>query len=375
MKEYHFIQEVREQPTVVRKTLEHLKPQLQELAQFYANRIDRIILIGCGDPYMLGIAAAYAFERWVGIPAESIEAAEFTSYRSHLVNERTLVILITSSGKTVKVIEAAQQAAQRRAPLLALTNLVPSPITAEITAETDRVLQTQAGWSDSFPTKQTTTALGTLLALALYWSETVRYQPLELVNKLRNELFNQVPTSMTAVFQQEAQIESLALAYPDAAMYTFVGSGPNWITAMIGAAKIKETNQNRAIASNLEEYAHLHALPLKDGEPVFLITTPGPINQRNLLICRWIVENGGKPIVIGPPKERELWSSIDVQYVQVDDCNELFFPLIAVIPLQLFAYYVAIANNSNPDRPPERGGIGYMQKIIYTSMLEGWEKR
>ena len=197
----------------------------------------------------------------------------------------------------------------------------------------------------------------------------------ELLNNLHNELFNQIPAAMTMALQQEAQIKSLASTYPDAAMYTFVGSGPNWITAMIGAAKIKETNQSRAIASNLEEYAHLHALPLKDGEPVFLITTPGPINQRNLLICRWIVENGGKPIVIGPPKEQELWSSIDVQYVQVDNCNELFFPLVAVIPLQLFAYYVAIANNGNPDRPPERGGIGYMQKIIYTSMLEGWEKR
>jgi len=371
MKEYHFIQEVREQPVVVSKTLEQSKHQLQELAQFYAGRIDRILLIGCGDPYMLGIAAAYAFERWVGIPAESIEAAEFASYRSHLVNHRTLVILITSSGKSVKVIEAAQQAAQRGAILLALTNTVPSPITAE----TNRVLQTQAGRSDSFPTKQTTTALAALLALALYWSETTQYQSLELVNNLRNELFNQIPASMTAVFRREEQIKSLASTYANAAMYAFIGSGPNWITAMLGAAKIKETNQHHAFASNLEEYAHLHALPLKDGEPVFIITTPGLINQRNLLICRWIIENGGRPIIIGPSIEQELWSSLDVQYVQIDNCNELFFPLVAVIPLQLFAYYVALANNSNPDRPPERGGIGYLQKIIYTSMLEGWEQR
>ncbi|HZQ07824.1 MAG TPA: SIS domain-containing protein, partial [Anaerolineae bacterium] len=115
-KEYHFIQELREQPNVVRASLQSEQPRLETFAEKFAGKIDRVILIGCGDPNMLSIAAANAFEKWVGVPTEAVEAAEFTLYRNPaLLNERTLVVLISSSGKTVKVIDAARIARSRGA--------------------------------------------------------------------------------------------------------------------------------------------------------------------------------------------------------------------------------------------------------------------
>ncbi len=369
--EYHFIQEVREQPEAVRATLAHADAQLRDLGTRYAATIDRVVLTGCGDPYLLSQAAVYALERWAGVPAEAIEAAELSGYRHGLLTERTLLILISSSGKTVKVIEAARLAAQRGAPVLAVTNLVPSPIAAE----TDQIVQTQAGWSDAFSTKQTTTALALLYALALHWAEAAGTLPADTLTMLRDELYEAAPAAMAESLGQESAMRELAAANLDLPIYTFLGSGPNLATALLTAAKMKETSQSRSEAHNLEEFGHLHGLSLKDGDLVFIVTADAPIDERNRLLGRWIIANGGRLVVVGPAALREAWAPLDVAYVAVAGHDEMFGPLIAWLPLQMFAYYVAVGKERNPDRPPERGEAGYLQEFIYTSMLEGWWKR
>lgn len=370
-KEYHFLKEIRQQPEAIRKSLEHADPQLHELARRYAGQVKRVILVGCGDPYLLGLAAVYAFERWAGLPAESIEAAEFAMYRHQQINQHTLIVLITSSGKTVKVIDAARLAAQRGAPAFALTNLNPSPITAE----TDQVIQTQAGWSDSFPTKQTTTALAVLYALALHWAAATGAMPAAEIAALRQALYVGVPQAAEQALALAPQMEQLAQQHLAAPIYSFIGSGPNWATALLAAAKLKETSQSRSEATNLEEYAHLHSLSITANDPVVVITAPGQIGERSRLICQHITSNGGRLAVVGPAQERELWAELEVAYCQVADHDEMFGPLVAWVPLQLFAYYVALGKGRNPDRPPERGPMDFLQKIIYTSMLEGWFER
>ena len=93
--EYQFIKEIREQPHKISESLMHADENLKDIAERYSQIIDRVIMVGCGDPYMLGIGATYAFEKWAQLPSESIEAAEFVSYRHNLINERTLVILLS----------------------------------------------------------------------------------------------------------------------------------------------------------------------------------------------------------------------------------------------------------------------------------------
>ncbi len=371
-REYHFIQELREQPSVVRKSLDLAKEHVQEFAEAYAGKIERVVMTGCGDPNMLSIAAAYALETWAGVPTEAVEAAEFSMYRNHaLLNERTLVVLITSSGKTVKVVDAARLARQHGAPMFALTNRVPSPITEE----TDQILQTQAGWSDSFPTKQTTAALALLDALALHWAKRAQTLDAAKQQALQHELYERLPEAMERTLQLEARMKELAFQFLDAPMYQFIGSGPNLATALLGAAKIKETSQSRAEASNVEKFAHLHGLAMKEGDPIFIVSVPGAIGERNRLIARWILTNGGVPLVVAPAAEKAAWEGLDVTWIEVPDHDEMFGPLIALLPLQMFAYYVAIGKGRNPDRPPERGDMQYIQQVIYNSVLEGWENR
>ena len=370
-KEYHFIREIREQPKVVADSVRHADNPLRDIAERYHDRIDRVVMVGCGDPFMLGLAAVYAFEQWARLPAESIEAAEFAGYRHELINERTLVILITSSGKTVKVIDAARLAAKRGAPAFALTNLVPSPITDEVT----EVIQTQAGWSDSFPVKQTSTALAVLYALALHLAESRNTLATERITALRQALYEDVPAAIEAALRSEDSIRELANQYLGAPIYAFIGNGPNLATAQLAAAKMKETSQSRSEATNLEEYAHLHCLSLRDGDPVFVITYPGEIGARSKLICQHVLNNGGRLIVVGPQEEAARWGDLDITYLTVPDHPEMYGPLVAYVPLHLFAYYVAVGKNRNPDRPPDRGPLEFLQEVIYTSMLEGWFDR
>ena len=370
-KEYHFIEEIREQPAAIKKSLETADPVIKNLARRYTDKIERIVLVGCGDPHMLSLGAVYAFEQWAHIPAEAIEAAEFSMYRHELVSEHTLVILITSSGKTVKVIDAARLSKQRGALMFALTNLVPSPITEE----TSDVIQTQAGWSDSFPTKQTTSALAVLYALALHLAEIKGSMPEKDILALKKELYERLPLRVQEALKLEPLMKELANKYLDAPIYAFIGSGPNWVTALLAAAKMKETSQSRSEATNLEEYAHLHCLSLRENDLVFIITSPGSIGERNRLVCQHIEASGGKLVVVGPSQELDSWQKLNVTYCQVPDHNELFGPIIAWIPLQLFAYYVAVGKQRNPDRPVRHGPMDYLQKIIYTSMLDGWDKR
>jgi glucosamine--fructose-6-phosphate aminotransferase (isomerizing) len=369
--EYQFIKEIREQPNKISESLMHADKNLKDIAERYSQQIERVIMVGCGDPYMLGIGATYAFEKWAQLPSESIEAAEFTSYRHNLIDEHTLVILISSSGKTVKVIDAAKLAAQKGAPRFSLTNLNPSPITDE----TDEVIHTQAGWSDSFPTKQTTTALANLYALALHIAEARNSFSTQDISMLRQELYSEIPKAIEESLKLESQMEKLAQNLYKAPIYTFIGSGPNLATAQLAAAKMKETSQSRAESTNLEEYAHLHALSLKNDDPVFIITRPGDVGERDRLVSQHVKSNGGQIIVIGTSQDKELWSELDAKYYTVPGHNEMFGPLVAWIPLQMFAYFTAISKDCNPDRPPERGPMDFLQKIIYTSILEGWFDR
>src|SRR5581483_1997168 len=217
----------------------------------------------------------------------------------------------TSSGKTVKVVDAARLARQRGAPMFALTNRVPSPITEE----TDQILQTQAGWSDSFPTKQTTAALALLDALALEWAKRAKSFDASALESLSSELNDHIADKMAQTLQLEARMKDLASNFLDAPIYQYIGSGPNLATALLGAAKIKETSQGRAEASNVEEFAHLHGLSMKEGDPIFIVTEPGPIDERNRLIAQWILTNGGIPLVVGSTVAKEAWAGLAVSYI------------------------------------------------------------
>lgn len=369
-KEYNFIREVRQQPEAVRKSLKFADQPLMALAKKYVGKIDRIILVGCGDSYMLGIPAVYAFECWSNIPSEAIEAAELSFYRHCTVNNRTLVVLISSSGKSIRVIDSGSISSKKGAELLALVNRIPSPL-AEAAHET---IQTQAGHTNAYPSKTTSTAIAVLYALALHIAGLLHSQPSKTVASLHFELYEQIPDAMNETLKLEKEMKDLAVRYATSPIYSFIGSGPNLGTALLSAAKMGETSQSLSRATNLEEFSHLHGYTIQENEPIFMIDGHGDIGEQSRLMAENIVANHGKVIVVGTGESRELWGELPDTYIQVPEHNEMFGPLVNWIPLQMFAYYIGIAKGRNPDKP-KRVGSEDVQKIIYGSMLEGYDER
>lgn len=370
--EYFYHKEMLEQPQAIRRTLVETEDQIKVLGTRYAGEIDRVLLIGCGDPYMLGQAAVYALENWAGVKAEAVEAAEFALYRHAALDPRTLVIAITSSGKTVKAVDAARLARRGGAQTLALTNLAPSPICAEV----DDVLQTRSTPSNSFPTLTTTIALAALFNLALHWALVNGKMDQKQFDDLHQELVNDIPQIVEKALGLDGQMKALAEKVKGAPIFTFLGSGPNWPTAQLAAAKLKEISQSRSEAANLEEYAHLFSLSIQPEDPIFLITARGAIDERNQLVAKFIQGMRGQLYVVGPADLSEGWEALSVPFIPVDDHDEMFGPIADWIPLQLFAYHVSLVKGCNPDKPLNRGEMEpYIQKIIYTSLLDGWEKR
>jgi glucosamine--fructose-6-phosphate aminotransferase (isomerizing) len=369
-KEYNFIREVRQQPEAVSKTLKFADPQLTSLVKKHIGKIDRIILAGCGDSYMLGIPAAYAFEEWANIPSEAIEAAELSLYRYHTINNRTLVVLISSSGKSIRVLDAGSVSSERGAELFALVNQAPSPL-AEAAHQT---IQTQAGHTNAYPSKTTSTAIAVLYALALHLAGQMQSQPSKVIASLQLELNEYIPAAMSEALKLEKEMKDLADRYAEAPIYSFIGSGPNLGTALLSAAKMGETSQSLSRATNLEEFSHLHGYTIQKDEPIFMIEGSDDIVERSRLIAGNIVANHGKVIVVGTGENRELWGELPDAYIQVPRHTEMFGPLVCWVPLQMFAYYIGIAKGRNPDKP-HRVGSEEVQKIIYGSMLEGYEER
>ncbi len=371
MDEYHFIKEIREQPEKIKKTLLTTDEKIKMIVDKYFGKVERIILTGCGDPYMLGCGSVYAFEEWAMMPAESVEAAELSIYRRNLINKKVLFILISSSGKTLKVIDSARLVMEKQAPHFALVNQVPSPLT-DIVSE---YIQTQADRSDSFPTKQTTTALATLFSMALYWAEHTQILDQQKIIGFRNDLNEKIPNCIQQCLELESDMKELARMYADSSIFTFIGSGPNLCTALLSAAKMKETSQSRAEACNIEEYAHLHNLSLQKDDPIFLFTHNQKIGNQAYQIANRILPYGGRLIVIGPSKEEHTWKDVSVEYICVPDHDEIFSPLVNWIPMQLFAYYVSIYKGKNPDKPVGHDKIFESGYDIYTSPLDGWDER
>ncbi|MCC6905294.1 MAG: SIS domain-containing protein [Anaerolineae bacterium] len=368
--EYNFIREVREQPDAIRRTLEQADAPLRRMAESYAGAIDRIILAGCGDPYMMSIAGAYAFEMWAGIPADPIEAAELILYRHPVINARTLLILSSSSGRSIRVVDAVKLAAARGAKSFALVNVAPSPLAEACNV----VIQTQAGPSNAYPSKTTTAGLAVLHALALHMAELSGSLPVEQVSALRKELYEDVPRRIEEALRLEDDMRALANQHLKAPMYTYIGSGPNLGTAMLNAAKMGETSQSLSRSTNLEEFSHLHGYTIMPDEPIFMISRPGDTGERSRAIAQNIRLNKGKPIAIGLEAERAAWQDHADTFIGVPDHSEMFGPLVAWIPLQMFAYYIGVGKGRNPDKP-DRVGSDTIQQIIYGGMLPGYDKR
>jgi glucosamine--fructose-6-phosphate aminotransferase (isomerizing) len=305
--------EIWEQPEIITNNLDLEKESVAEAAACIASKsIDRIYMTGCGDSIASLLAVRSFFEELLGIPCEAIQALDFTYYYNRPITDRTLVITLSSSGATVRTVEAMLLARSKGANTLTLSNTPGSPLMREST----RLYQ-----------------LGIDIARRRGYSS-------EMLDGYQSLLLQTPKLIEKVLAEHNEKIIEVSEAEAERHVYLYSGGGPAFASTLIGAAKIKECTPDHAIAIPLEEYHHYNSQ--KAGDPMFLTAPNGPSVPRALDTAREGQRWGGQVYSIVSDGDHTL--DLDSNCVfTLPKMNELLSPLVYTVPVQLFAYHVAMS--------------------------------
>ena len=354
----HFVlKEIYEQPQAMRRALlgrvRDGQLHLAELERMQQNgllaNIQRIVIVACGTSYHAGLIAKYAIEQWARIPVEAITAAEFR-YCDPIVGPETLCIAVTQSGETADTLVGIRQARERGAPVIAVTNVVASAITRL----SDAVLYLQAGPEIGVvATKTFVTSVTTLYLLGLYLGQLrgrIPATPMREILDAMEQLPDQVQHMLDQASHSDDLIEPLAQRMAKVSSIMFIGRGVGYPTALEGALKLKEISYIHAEGFPAGELKHGSIALLDPDTPLIAIATASHVYEKVVSNVQEVRARDAHIIVVATEGDENIrHHADDVLYVPAT--LEMLSPLLATVPLQLFAYHVAVARGCNVDQP------------------------
>lgn len=306
--------------------------------------IRRIVIVSCGTSYHAGLVGEYMLEEYAGIPTEVEMASEFR-YRKPLLDKKTAVLAISQSGETADTLAAIREAKEKGALTLGVVNVVGSTIARE----TDAGVYCHAGPEISVAsTKAFTSQLAILSLLTLYLG---RQRGLSLVmgGRIAKEL-DRIPEYMEKVSAQAKQIKKLAKKYAKQKHYIYLGRKYNFPNALEGALKIKEIAYAPAQGYPTGEMKHGPIALIDSSVVSVMIALKDSVYEKNLSGLEEILARGGKVLAIATAGDRVI-SKKATDVIFIPKTLEMFSPLLAIIPLQLFAYFVAVERGCEIDKP------------------------
>jgi glutamine---fructose-6-phosphate transaminase (isomerizing) len=348
----HFmLKEIHEQPAALTSTmagrlrgesvhLEELDPIRERL-----TGIDRVELVACGTTYYASLVGAELFQEWLGVPARATAASEFR-YSPPPIDGRTLVVAVTQSGETADTIAATRLAGERGALVVAVTNTVGSAITREAHAS----LFLQAGPEVAVAaTKTFVTQVATLVMLAADVAHLRGRLPAETERELVNAL-RRLPAQAQRTIELAASTEEMAERYAEAAGFMYIGRSFGYPAAMEGALKIKEISYLHAEGYAAGELKHGPIALLDWDVPLVAVATRSAVYEK--LISNLMEGKARDARVIAVATEGDVQiERLVTDVCWIPDTLEPLSPILAVIPLQLFAYYVAVKRGRDIDQP------------------------
>ncbi|MFN2456681.1 MAG: glutamine--fructose-6-phosphate transaminase (isomerizing) [Chitinophagaceae bacterium] len=314
----------------------------------YAEQImnaPRIIMVACGTSWHAGLVAEYIFEELCRINVEVEYASEFR-YRNPVINEGDVIIAISQSGETADTLVAIENAKAKGATILGVVNVVGS----SIARLSDAGAYTHAGPEIGVASTKTFTAqLAVLTMIAL----KIGYQKGTLPQKrylhLLNELHS-IPEKVSIMLQQADHVKKLAEKYRGATNSLYLGRGYNFPVALEGALKLKEISYIHAEGYPAAEMKHGPIALVDEKLPVVFVATRDSYHEKVLSNMQEIRARKGTVItVINESDEQSISLANDV--IIVPEADEIVAPMLSVIPLQLFAYYIGVAKGFDVDKP------------------------
>ena len=349
----HFmLKEVMEQPEAIRKTV---SPRIRDgrvvlddisMPADYVRGISRIFIIACGSSYHVGMVSKYNWEKLLRRPVEVVLASEFR-YCDPLVDEHTLVIVISQSGETLDTMAAMREAKRRGGRTLALVNVVGS----SIAREADDVLYTWAGPEISVcTTKAYSTQLVLMDMIALYLGDLLGTVSAEEYRAVLDAV-QALPGQMSEMLKKTADIQYFASRYFNHNSIFFIGRNLDYAMGMEGSLKLKEISYIHSEAYASGELKHGTISLIEQGTLVVALGTYEPLFDKAMSNVVEVKARGAEVLALTTEPFRERMEKTADAVFSVPETHPVVQPSLGVVPLQLFAYYVALQRGCDIDKP------------------------
>jgi glutamine---fructose-6-phosphate transaminase (isomerizing) len=357
---HHMIKEIFEQPgglydTIApRVSLEEGVVRLEEshLSEEKIRGLQRINIVASGTSRHAGMAGQYMIQELSGVPVDVDYASEF-EYRNPITGPSELAILITQSGETADTTGALREAKSKGACTIAISNVVGSTIAREA----DGVLYTHAGKETSIAsTKAFTAQMAVLYLIALYIAQSKQKLSREEIRRHIRELLN-LPGQTERTLKCRTQCEELAQRYHEVDDFLFLGRAVHYPIAMDGALKLKEVSYVHAEGYPTGETKHGPNALIDETLPVVILATCDRSDAGSVVRYEKTVSNiegfkkQGSPIIAVATEGDERIPQLAAHTIFVPEAPELLSPVLEIVPLQIFAYYMAVYRGLDVDRP------------------------
>jgi glucosamine--fructose-6-phosphate aminotransferase (isomerizing) len=349
----HFmLKEIFEQPTTLRNAirgrlnyeegtarLNGLNLQYEEL-----HLINRIILSACGTAWHAALVGEYMIEDTALIPVEVEYASEFR-YRSPIINDGTVVFVISQSGETTDTQAALREAKRKGATVLGICNVVGSTIARE----TDGGVYIHAGPEIGVASTKAFTSQMMVLSLVSLLLARMRTMSLDRGRKIIDAI-RKIPDQAEQILKGDADIKAIAEKYYKKNNFLYLGRGFNFPVALEGALKLKEISYIHAEGYPAAEMKHGPIALIDENMPVVVVALKDKVHDKVLSNIAEIKARKGKIIAVATEGDSEIADKVD-HVIYIPHTQELLTPILSVIPLQLLAYHMAVKRGCNVDQP------------------------
>lgn len=350
--EHFMMKEIMEQPEVIKATISPRIKNSQihlddvEFSEEYLNNLNKISIVACGSAYHVGCVAKYFIENLLEKPVEVDVASEFR-YRSPIVNENTLTIVISQSGETADTLAALREAKSRGSRVLSIVNVVGS----SIANESDDVLYTWAGPEIAVATtKAYSTQLSLLYLTALYMAKKLNKISEDSYKEILKDI-EKLPSQISSVLESQNKIENIAKKYYNTEKVFFIGRNLDYAVCMEGSLKLKEISYIHSEAYAAGELKHGTISLIDEDTLVIALATQDRLFDKTVSNIREVKSRGAKILSITNENNAEKISQISDDVLYVPNSCEMTAPSLAVVPLQLLSYHIAKLRGCDIDKP------------------------
>lgn len=350
----HFmLKEIHEQPDVIRNVLsgklynidEPISLKEVKLDKRTLKNLNRIQVIACGTSMHAAMVGKYLIEEFCGIPVD-VEASSEYIYRKTVTDEKTLVIGVSQSGETADTLTAIKQAKERGSHVLIITNRPDSTMAREANS----LVPVNAGIEVSVAaTKSYTAQLISFYLLAIYMAEVKESANANFLKELKREMVI-LPQKLERILAHKEEIQKCAKAYSANKDFIFIARGINFPTALEGALKLKEISYINATGYPAGELKHGPIAMLDETMPVLAILMHGKVYEKILSNAEEAKARNANMIALTNSTDEKLNELFDF-IIRVPEVSEILSPVVAMIPLQLLAYYIAEFLGKDVDQP------------------------